>query len=205
MRLVYAHCRVLGVFIGCALVATPSFAGQRGPHPMPTPASQATPAPVHPMTPVHPTVPEHPTTPVHPTTPPTHPDNPGAHPEHPADNDVHPGPVPQQIAANPKLVERLTPLLPPGMTLAAAAAGFKNQGQFIAALHVARNLDIPFATLKAAMTGTGHDSLGQAIHELRPTENSQTAARTAEHEADVDIHATVTVRTTTSPTTETQK
>jgi|SRR5579864_5323966 len=101
-----------------------------------------------------------------------------------------PVPVPQKIAANPALVARLTALLPPGTTLAAAAAGFKNQGQFIAALHVARNLNIPFAKLKAEMTGTDHDSLGQAIHELQPTANAKGAAKTAEQEARADIKAT---------------
>ncbi len=39
------------------------------------------------------------------------------------------------------------------MTLNQASKGFKNQGQFIAALHVSQNLGIPFADLKTAMTG----------------------------------------------------
>jgi len=44
-------------------------------------------------------------------------------------------------------------MLPKGMTLNEASKGFKNQGQFIAALHVSQNLGIPFADLKTAMTG----------------------------------------------------
>jgi hypothetical protein len=40
------------------------------------------------------------------------------------------------------------------MTLDRASAGFKNQGQFIAALHVSQNLNIPFSDLKAVMLGT---------------------------------------------------
>jgi hypothetical protein len=100
--------------------------------------------------------------------------------------------VPQRIAANPALAARLQPLVPSGMTLAQAAAGFKNQGQFIAALHVSRNLNIPFAKLKAEMTGADHDSLGQAIHDLRPTTNTKTATKTAEHEADQDVKVTTT-------------
>jgi len=39
------------------------------------------------------------------------------------------------------------------MSLNQASKGFKNQGQFIAALHVSQNLGIPFADLKTAMTG----------------------------------------------------
>jgi hypothetical protein len=105
---------------------------------------------------------------------------------------MHPAPVPvaQKIAANPALVTRLHPLLPSGMTLASAAAGFKNRGQFIAALHVSQNLHIPFATLKAEMTGTDHDSLGQAIHDLQPTVNAKSAATTAKKQAAADLKAT---------------
>ena len=68
-----------------------------------------------------------------------------------ASTGTHPAPVPvpQKIAANPALVARLQPLLPSHTTLASAATGFKNQGQFIAALHVSHNLNIPFAKLKA--------------------------------------------------------
>jgi hypothetical protein len=76
------------------------------------------------------------------------------------------------------------------MTVETAAAGFKNQGQFIAALHVSRNLGIPFVDLKAAMTGPAHDSLGQAIQSLRPTAPATVAVRTAERQARVDISVT---------------
>lgn len=96
----------------------------------------------------------------------------------------------QRIDANPQLVARLTPLLPTGTTLDQAAAGFKNQGQFIAALHVSKNLGIPFAQLKAEMTGTDHDSLGKAIHDLQSTVDAKAAAKTAEDEAKADVKAT---------------
>jgi hypothetical protein len=71
-----------------------------------------------------------------------------------------------RIASDTKLAARLTALLPPGMTLANAAAGFKNEGQFIAALHVAKNLNVPFIELKDRMTAG--QSLGAAIHALKP-------------------------------------
>jgi hypothetical protein len=108
--------------------------------------------------------------------------------------------VSQRIASNPKLATRLQALLPPNTTLKDAASGFRNQGQFIAALHVSHNLNIPFADLKAEMTGADHDSLGQAIHQLRPTANTQTATETAEQEASEDVKVTT---TTTAPTTST--
>ncbi len=116
---------------------------------------------------------------------------------HPASTHVHSTPTTangstfiQRIDANPQLVSRLQPLLPSGMTLDQAASGFKNQGQFIAALHVSKNLNIPFAQLKADMTGTNHDSLGQAIHDLKPTVDAKSAAHTAEQEAKADAKST---------------
>src|SRR5690242_8736884 len=44
-----------------------------------------------------------------------------------------------RIQSNPQLSSRLTALLPANTTLEQAASGFKNQGQFIAALHVSHN------------------------------------------------------------------
>ncbi len=95
-----------------------------------------------------------------------------------------------RLAGNTALSSRLQPLLPPNTTLQAAASGFKNQGQFIAALHVSHNLNIPFDQLKADMTGTGHDSLGQAVHALRPDLDSKTVSadvKIAEHQAKTDV------------------
>ncbi len=72
-----------------------------------------------------------------------------------------------EIRSNPGLSTRLAPLLPAGMTFDQASAGFRNTGQFVAALHVARNLNIPFTELRARMIAGG-ESLGEAIHGLRP-------------------------------------
>jgi len=101
----------------------------------------------------------------------------------------------------------VTGLLPKDMSLDQASLGYKNQGQFIAALHVSRNLNIPYADLKTAMTGitpivgpvpttsTGTPttssaprlSLGQAINKLKPTADSTTEATTGERQARVDL------------------
>jgi hypothetical protein len=72
------------------------------------------------------------------------------------------------IARNPQQEARLKAMLPAGMTLEQAADGFRNQGQFIAALEASKNQNIAFADLKAKMTGDTPLSLGQAIQELRP-------------------------------------
>jgi hypothetical protein len=116
----------------------------------------------------------------------------GSHAASHHEGDHHGNPVPfaDRIAANPALVAKLTPLLPSGMTLADAAKGFRNEGQFIAALHAAKDNSISFVDLKAEMTGSEHDSLGQAIHDLKPAADAKAAAKTAAGEAKADISST---------------
>ena len=74
---------------------------------------------------------------------------------------------------------KIQSLLPLSMDIKTAESGFKNHGQFIAALHVSKNLMIPFDQLKAKMTGVSVNaagqttnstpmSLGKAIQALRP-------------------------------------
>jgi hypothetical protein len=97
-----------------------------------------------------------------------------------------------RLASNPALSARIQPLLPAGFTVATASAGFRNQGQFIAALHVSRNLGIPFDQLKAELTEKHPDSLGQAVHDLRPDLSRSTVrsdVRMARGQAEQDIDA----------------
>jgi hypothetical protein len=68
---------------------------------------------------------------------------------------------------NSKLEARLSTLLPEGVTVREASRGFEDHMQFASAVHVSRNLDIPFADLKAKIVDEGL-SVGQAIQVLRP-------------------------------------
>ncbi len=95
---------------------------------------------------------------------------------------------PDQLLAKNKLSQRLQLLLPSNMTVQDAAKGFKNLGQFVAAVHVAHNLGIPFDQLKSMVTGSEHDSLGKAIHALRPDADAKSEAKKAKQEADEDIN-----------------
>jgi hypothetical protein len=98
-----------------------------------------------------------------------------------------------RLASHPGLSTRLQPFLPAGTNLQTAAAGFKNLGQFVAAVHVSHNLGIPFDQLKAKMTGPNSESLGRAIEDLRPSLSGKTVktdVKTAEHEAKADLEAT---------------
>jgi len=95
-----------------------------------------------------------------------------------------------RVSQNAGLSTQLQPLLPAGATLAGAAAGFRNEGQFVAALHVAHNLNIPFDQLKAKMTGSDPVSLGKAIQELRPNLDDKTVksnTKLADRQAERDL------------------
>lgn len=94
--------------------------------------------------------------------------------------------APAPITVPPALAAKIQPLLPTGTDLATASTGFKNLGQFVAAVHVSKNLDIPFDTLKAKMTGTSAVSLGQAIKTLKPTADSSAEVKKAQQEAKAD-------------------
>jgi len=115
-------------------------------------------------------------------------------------------PIAQKLQGKP-LGARIEKMLPATMTLNTASAGFRNQGQFIAAVHVSQNLGIPFADLRAAMLGLPQPgthpgtttssplSLGQAIHKLRPAANSTTEATRAQTQANADLSITSTTAT----------
>src|SRR5262245_2908313 len=76
-------------------------------------------------------------------------------------------PVQQKLAKNKALESKLQSRLPANTNLMEAADGFRNLGQFVAAVNVSTNLDIPFDKLKANMV-TKKMSLGQSIQDLRP-------------------------------------
>ena len=99
-------------------------------------------------------------------------------------------PVQQKLQKNTNLASKLRSRLPAGTDLNAAAAGFRNLGQFVAAVNVSNNLGIPFAQLKTRMVDQGM-SLGQAIQDARPsTTDTTSVARRAERDADDLIRTT---------------
>jgi hypothetical protein len=129
-------------------------------------------------------------------------------------------PIAAKIASKPNLSAKLTGMLPIDpmtgvrMTLDKASLGFKNQGQFIAALHVSQNLGIPFTELKSHMvtvtpgvagqpvTATQTGSLGQAIQASKKTISATTEVERAEAQAAADLQsAGLTPTSTTSGST----
>jgi hypothetical protein len=88
------------------------------------------------------------------------------------------------MTENKNLSAKLESLLPAGTDLQTAAQGFKNYGQFVAAVHVSQNLGISFSDLKAKMMDGA--SLGAAIKALKPTANSELEAKKAQKQASQD-------------------
>jgi hypothetical protein len=86
------------------------------------------------------------------------------------------------LGDNKKLSSNLTKLLPEGTVFQVASAVFKNMGQFVAAVHVSKNLGIPFADLKAKIMDG--DSLGAAVKPLRPKSDSDAEVKKAEKQAE---------------------
>jgi hypothetical protein len=104
-------------------------------------------------------------------------------------------PVAQKLSTKPNLLSKVKGQLPAGTNLNLATNGFKNFGQFMAAVNVSNNLGIPFADLKASMTGitlAGRptneptSSLGQSIQKLRPTVDAEAEAARATTQANVE-------------------
>lgn len=104
------------------------------------------------------------------------------------------------LAKNTSLRTKLQSRLPAGTNINDAAAGFHNLGQFVAAVNVSDHLRIPFADLKAKMTGTNAVSLGQAIQQLKgmSTTTANTTAQTALTQANREIESTSSSTTSSS-------
>jgi hypothetical protein len=123
----------------------------------------------------------------------------------------------QHLMKHPKMQEKMMARM--GLTdpadVMAAASGFKNLGQFVAAVNVSNNHGIEFADLKLAMTGINAEgvrvnettmSLGQALQSLKGMDSTTatTTANTAMTQASTEI-STTTTTTTNTPTTTTSK
>jgi hypothetical protein len=85
--------------------------------------------------------------------------------------------VSTRVTSNDRLAARLNPLVPSGQTLSSAAAGFKNEDQFMATLHAANDNGIAFSELKDRVTAG--QSLGTAIHGLKPEMDEKASASAA--------------------------
>ncbi len=100
--------------------------------------------------------------------------------------------VSQHLQHNTKLAQKLENVL--GLSgqnalsqLQSDATGFNNLGQFVAAVHVSHNLDIPFDQLRAKVVGPPAETLGKAIQFFKPEANSKAETRKARKQANNDV------------------
>jgi hypothetical protein len=82
---------------------------------------------------------------------------------------------------------RLAALVPAGLTPEDACRGFKDLTECSTALHVSQNLNIPFADLKDRVTAG--QSLGTAIHALKPKADSRRETERAAEQAREDLRS----------------
>jgi hypothetical protein len=87
-----------------------------------------------------------------------------------------------KVQSHTQLANKLQSRLPVGTNVVSAASGFRNLGQFVAAVNVSHNLGIPFSKLKTDMV-TNHMSLGQSIQALRPSADASRETERAETQA----------------------
>jgi hypothetical protein len=102
---------------------------------------------------------------------------------------------PRSVLDNSKLDTSLTNALAksgisvPGGDLKTACSGFKTLGQCIAALHVAKNLNLSFSDLQSKMSGPNSESLGKAIQDLGgPNVKAKGEAKKANKQASHDLN-----------------
>ena len=80
---------------------------------------------------------------------------------------------------------RLATIVPPGMTAQEACTGFTNVSDCVTSLHAAQNLGLPFADLKARLTGG--QQLDAAIHEMKPEVDAKAEVLKAKEQTRADL------------------
>jgi hypothetical protein len=94
--------------------------------------------------------------------------------------------VASYLVTQPKLVDRIKPLLQRGTNIELAAQGFRTAEQFAAVAHAAHDLDVPFVVLKQRVLGDGLN-LSKAIAVTRPDVDANEYASRAVAAARADV------------------
>ena len=100
-----------------------------------------------------------------------------------------PAPTAVRIAASePRLHDRLRPVLNRGARMEVAAEGFDSAEQFATVAHAARNTNVPFMVLKHRVLNEGR-TLADAIHEAKPDLDAKAEVNRAQIAARSDVAA----------------
>lgn len=103
------------------------------------------------------------------------------------DNNAQVKSIDQILNENPGLTAKLNAILPPDLNSHQACAGFKTIDQCISAIHVAHDVNIPFAGLKAQVTGKHAASLEKAVEQSGVSVNARDAVKKARKAASEDM------------------
>jgi hypothetical protein len=104
--------------------------------------------------------------------------------------------APVAIAANavradePRVQERLKPVLNRGTRMDVAAEGFLTAEEFATVAHAAKNTNVPFMVLKHRVVNEKRpmqDSIADAIREFKPELNAKAEVARAQSEAKADL------------------
>jgi hypothetical protein len=98
--------------------------------------------------------------------------------------------IDQVLHDDPKLSAKLQEMLPTEVTPQQACAGFKTLEQCVTAIHLAQNLKLPFADLKAKTTGKGSVGLQKAIEQMASSVNAKDEMKKAKKQAGDDMKGT---------------
>lgn len=98
--------------------------------------------------------------------------------------------IDQVLHDDARLSAKLRDMLPADMTPQQACAGFKTLEQCVTAIHLAQNLKLPFADLKAKTTGKGSVGLQKAIEQMSANANSKDELKKAKKQAADDMKGT---------------
>jgi hypothetical protein len=95
--------------------------------------------------------------------------------------------IDQVLQDNARLSAKLKEMLPADLTPQRACAGFKTLEQCITAIHLAQNLKLPFADLKAKTTGKGSVGLQKAIEQMAAGSNAKDEVKKAKRQTSDDL------------------
>jgi hypothetical protein len=93
----------------------------------------------------------------------------------------------QIVQENPQLAEKMKAMLPADIAPEDACTGYKAFDQCLSAIHLAKDSNIPFATLRAETTGKHASTLEKAAEHLAPAVNAKDAVKAARKAASEEM------------------
>jgi hypothetical protein len=98
--------------------------------------------------------------------------------------------IEQVLHDDARLSAKLQEMLPEDLSPEKACAGFKTLEQCVTAIHLAQNLKLPFADLKAKTTGKGSVGLQKTIEQMAANANAKDELKKAKKQAADDMKNT---------------